>query len=50
MLLVFVESELKAGKSKEEILKITAIPGVTEMKGDGIVRSLQAVYEELGGV
>lgn len=49
-LLVFVESEMKAGKTKEEILKITAIPGVTEMKGDGIVRSVQSAYEELGGV
>ncbi len=49
-LLVFVESEMKAGKSKDEILKIAAIPGVTEMKGDGIVRSVQAAYEELGGI
>ncbi len=49
-LLVFVESEMKAGKTKEEILKITTIPGVTEMKGDGIVRSVQSAYEELGGV
>lgn len=49
-LLVFIESEMKAGKSKEEILKIAAIPGVTEMKGDGIVRSVQSAYEELGGM
>lgn len=46
-LLVFVDAEIKAGKSKEEILKSTAVPGVTEWKGDGIVRSLQAAYEEL---
>jgi glyoxylase-like metal-dependent hydrolase (beta-lactamase superfamily II) len=45
----FVEAEIKAGKSKEEILKITAIPGVTEMQGDGIQRSVQATYEELTG-
>lgn len=49
-LIVFVESEMKSGKTKEEILKITAIPGVTEMKGDGIARSVQSAYEELGGV
>jgi glyoxylase-like metal-dependent hydrolase (beta-lactamase superfamily II) len=46
-LLVFVDKEIKAGKSKEMILTATAIPGVTEWKGDGIVRSLQAAYEEL---
>lgn len=46
-LLVFVGQEIKAGKSKEEVLKATAIPGVTEWQGDGIVRSLQAAYEEL---
>ena len=49
-LLIFIESEMKAGKTKEEILKIAAIPGVTEMKGDGIVRSIQSAYEELGGM
>lgn len=46
-LLVFVESEIKSGKSKEDVLKATSVPGVTEWKGDGIQRSLQAAYEEL---
>jgi hypothetical protein len=46
-LLVFVDSEIKAGKSKEEVVKATAIPGVTEWKGDGIGRGLQSAYEEL---
>lgn len=46
-LLVFVDGEIKQGKSKEDILKATAIPGVTEWQGDGIIRSLQAAYEEL---
>jgi cyclase len=46
-LLVFVDSEIKAGKSKEEVMKATAIPGVTEWKGDGIGRGLQSAYEEL---
>lgn len=46
-LLVFVDSEIKAGKSKEEVIKAIAIPGVTEWKGDGIGRGLQSAYEEL---
>jgi cyclase len=45
--LQFAESEIKAGKSKEEILKHTALPGETEWKGDGFQRPLQAAYEEL---
>lgn len=45
--LVFVEAEIKSGKSKEEILKATSIPGVTEWKGDGIERPLTAAYVEL---
>ncbi len=45
-LLVFVDGEIKAGKSKEEVLKPTAVPGVTEWKGDGIASSLQSAYEE----
>ena len=49
-LLVFVGSEIKAGKSKEEVIKVTSVPGVTEWKGDGIGRSLQAAYEELNEV
>ena len=46
-LLVFVQGEIKAGKSKEEILKATEIPGAPEWKGDGIDRPLTAAYEEL---
>ena len=46
-LLMHVDQEIKSGKSKEEIMKITAINGVTEFKGDGILRSLTAAYEEL---
>jgi glyoxylase-like metal-dependent hydrolase (beta-lactamase superfamily II) len=45
--LKFAESEIKAGKSKEEFLKNTSIPGITEWKVDGITRPLQAAYEEL---
>ena len=49
-LLVFVDFEIKSGKSKEEVMKATSVPGVTEWKGDGIGRSLQAAYEELSEV
>lgn len=45
-LLAFVNSQIKAGKTKEQILKSTSIPGVTEWQGDGIERGLEAAYEE----
>jgi len=46
-LLGFVSNEIKAGKSKDEILKATAIPGVVDMNGDTLNHNLQAAYEEL---
>jgi cyclase len=49
-LLVFVGEQIKAGKTKDEILKATAIPGAPEWKGDGIDRPLKAAYEELTAV
>jgi glyoxylase-like metal-dependent hydrolase (beta-lactamase superfamily II) len=45
-LVVFTEKEIKAGKSEEEFLKNTSIPGVTEWIGTGIERSLTAAYLE----
>jgi len=45
--LKFTEGEIKAGKTKEEILKSTAIPGSPEWQGDGIERPLTAAYTEL---
>jgi len=45
--LKFAEDEIKSGKTKEEILKNTGLPGETEWKGDGFQRPLQAAYEEL---
>lgn len=45
--LKFVGDEIRAGKTKEEILKATKIPGSPEWKGDGIQRPLQAAFEEL---
>ncbi|MEO6963431.1 MAG: MBL fold metallo-hydrolase [Puia sp.] len=46
-LLDFVGKQIKAGKTRAEILKTVSIPGVTEWQGDGIERGLQAAYEEL---
>lgn len=47
MLLLFVKNEMKAGKSKEDILKAQSIPGAEDFQGQGIQRSLTAAYEEL---
>ena len=43
----YVASSIKAGKSKDDILKATAIPGITDWQGDGIQRGITAAYEEL---
>ncbi|MBK7556965.1 MAG: MBL fold metallo-hydrolase [Chitinophagaceae bacterium] len=45
--LKFTEAGIKAGKTKEEILKATEIPGSPEWKGSGIDRPLGAAYTEL---
>lgn len=45
--LKFVEGEIKAGKTKEEVLKTTIIPGGEEWKTDGIQRPLGAAWDEL---
>ncbi len=45
--LKYTESQIRLGKTKEEILKATEIPGSPEWKGDGIERPLGAAYEEL---
>jgi cyclase len=45
-LLQFAQTEVKAGKTKEEFLKNTVIPGFPEWKADGIARPLTAAYEE----
>jgi len=44
--LAFAESEIKKGVSKEDFIKNTSIPGVTEWSGQGIERPLTAAYEE----
>jgi len=43
----FTQSQIKAGVSKEDFIKNTEVPGVTEWKGDGLQRPLTAAYEEL---
>jgi len=43
----YVAGSIKDGKSKDDILKATSIPGVTEWQGDGIQRGITAAYEEL---
>lgn len=45
-LLQFAQTEVKAGKTKEEFLKSTVIPGFPDWKVDGIGRPLTAAYEE----
>jgi cyclase len=45
--LSFADQEIKKGVSKEEFVKNTSIPGVTEWTGQGIERPLTAAYEEL---
>jgi len=44
--LQFAEAEFKKGVSKEEFIKNTSIPGVTEWTGNGIEWTLTAAYEE----
>jgi cyclase len=43
----FVDGEIKAGKTKDEVLKTSTLPFETQWKGDGLQRPLQAAYEEL---
>jgi cyclase len=45
--LTFVEGEIKAGKTREEILKASLIPGAEDYKTEGIQRPLEAAYDEL---
>jgi len=43
----YVAGSIKAGKTKDEIMQATSIPGITDWQGDGIQRGLTAAYEEL---
>ena len=46
-LVAYVRSGIASGRTKEDILAVTAIPGVPDWQGDGISRSVTAAYEEL---
>lgn len=45
----YVDGAMKAGKTKDEMLKTKIIPGSEQWKGDGSERPLTAAWEELGG-
>ena len=47
-LLEFVTTEIHNGKTREQILTTTSIPGAPEWSGEGIERSLTAAMDELG--
>jgi len=44
---IVVDGWIKAGKTKDDLLKETSIPGVTEWKGDGIKWGLEATCNQL---
>ena len=46
-LLKYAEEKIGAGVTKEEFMKTKEIPGSTDWKGEGISRSLEAVWAEL---
>lgn len=49
-LLIFGQVSIASGKTLEEVkAETTEIPRAPEWQGDGVVRSLEAVYTELGG-
>jgi cyclase len=45
--LAFAQDAVKNGMSKDDFLKSTSIPGVTEWSGQGIERPLAAAYDEV---
>jgi len=42
----YVTNSIKAGKSKDDMIKVTAVPGITDWQGDGVERAIIAAYEE----
>lgn len=48
--LTYVEKGIKNGKTKEELLQCTEIPGSPLWKGEGIDRTITAAFEELSGL
>jgi len=45
----YVVTGINAGKTKDELLQATSIPGITDWQGEGIQRGITAAYEELKG-
>lgn len=43
----FVDGWIKTGKTKDDLLKETSIPGVDDWRGDGIKWGLEATYDQL---
>lgn len=43
----FVDGWIKAGKTKDDLLKETSIPGLPDWHGDGIKWGLEATYDQL---
>jgi cyclase len=43
----FVGTQIKAGKTKEQVLAATAIPGVDDWQGAGIKAGLGAAFDEI---
>jgi len=48
-LLKFVDQQMKAGISQEDLRNVTTIPGAEEWQGGGIERSIDAAWLELSG-
>jgi cyclase len=47
---LFVETEIKRGKPKKDIIKAKGIPGAPDWKGEGLDRTLSAMYDELTNI
>jgi len=46
-LMEFVSKEIQAGKTKDQIMLATSIPGAPQWQGDGVDKSLSSAYQEL---
>ncbi|MHA8087310.1 MBL fold metallo-hydrolase [Aquirufa sp. Wall-65K1] len=46
-LIIHVSAEIKSGKTKEEVMKLSAVNGVQGMNGDFLKNNFQMAYEEL---
>lgn len=47
---LYVETEIKRGKPKKDIIKAKGIPGAPDWRGEGLDRTLGAVYDELTNI